>query len=63
MDKATLYVDDAGEYRWVRVSANGDIVGASTEGYAGEDHARENYARGNTGPDAPELVEEEDESE
>jgi uncharacterized protein YegP (UPF0339 family) len=58
MDKAELYVDDAGEWRWVRMAANREIVGASTEGYKNEIEARENYERGNTGPDTPKLEKE-----
>jgi hypothetical protein len=57
-DSARLYRDDDGEFRWVRTSSNGDVVGASTEGYSRKIDARENYERGNQGPDAPELVEE-----
>lgn len=55
-DKSTLYRDSAGEWRWRRVAANGDIVGASTEGYEHENDARANYLR-NEGLDAPELIE------
>lgn len=57
-DEAILYRDDEGEFRWVRKSANGDVVGASTEGYVRKIDAKDNYLRGNTGPDAPELMEE-----
>jgi uncharacterized protein YegP (UPF0339 family) len=56
-DTALLYRDDDGEFRWVRTSANGDVVGASTEGYSRKIDARENYLRTN-GVEAPELVEE-----
>jgi len=28
-----IYKDNAGEYRWRRTAANGEIVGASVEGY------------------------------
>lgn len=57
MDRADLYVDAEGDYRWVRTSPNGDIVGASTEGYERRIDAVENYGRGNAGPDAPKLEE------
>lgn len=36
-DNARLYRDDDGEFRWVRTSANGDVVGAATEGYSRKD--------------------------
>ena len=32
-DKWEFYTDKAGEYRWRRTASNGNIVGASTEGY------------------------------
>lgn len=31
--KWEIYKDNAGEWRWRRKAANGEIVGASTEGY------------------------------
>ncbi len=32
-DKWEIYKDGAGEWRWRRTAPNGNIVGASTEGY------------------------------
>jgi len=32
-DKWEVYQDKRGEYRWRRTAVNGEIVGASTEGY------------------------------
>jgi len=32
-DKWTIYQDTKSEWRWKRTATNGDIVGASTEGY------------------------------
>jgi len=32
-DKWTIYQDTKGEWRWTRTASNGEIVGASTEGY------------------------------
>ena len=32
-DKWKFYTDNAGEYRWRRTAPNGNIIGASTEGY------------------------------
>jgi uncharacterized protein YegP (UPF0339 family) len=61
-DRAYLYRDDNKEFRWVRKSANGDRVGAATEGYRSKQHARENYER-TSGPDAPTLEDLTDEEE
>ena len=33
MDEWRVYKDKAGEYRWHRKALNGEVVGASTEGY------------------------------
>ena len=33
MDKWEFYKDKAGEWRWRRTAPNGEIVGASSEGY------------------------------
>ncbi len=32
-DKWEFYKDEAGEWRWRRTARNGELVGASTEGY------------------------------
>jgi len=34
-----LYQDDAGEWRWRRKAANGEIVAVSGEGYMHHEHA------------------------
>lgn len=54
MDKATLYLDDAGEWRWRRTAENGEEVAASSEGYVDKTDAVENFDRIN-GPHAPAL--------
>jgi uncharacterized protein YegP (UPF0339 family) len=45
-DKWEVYKDNSGEWRWRRVAPNGNIVGASTQGYVNrsdcEDNARRN---------------------
>lgn len=45
-DKWDIYQDKADEWRWRRTAPNGNIVGASTEGYKNrsdcEDNARRN---------------------
>lgn len=38
-DIVTVYKDEAGEWRWRRQSANGEIVSTSGEGYGGKSHA------------------------
>jgi uncharacterized protein YegP (UPF0339 family) len=53
-ERSKLYLDKAGKYRWHRISANGDTVGAATEGYDHKQGAVDNYAE-TQGPDAPEL--------
>lgn len=40
---STIYQDKAGEWRWNVKSANGEIVAASTEGYANKQDAIANY--------------------
>ena len=45
-DRWEFYQDAAGKWRWRRTARNGEIVGASTEGYSRridcEDNARRN---------------------
>ena len=45
-DKWEFYEDASGDWRWRRTAPNGNIVGASTEGYRNksdcEDNARRN---------------------
>lgn len=49
-DKLEVYKDAAGYWRWRRTAPNGQIVGASTEGYVNkadcEANARRNGWRG-----------------
>jgi uncharacterized protein YegP (UPF0339 family) len=40
MDTVHFFTDDAGEWRWRRVSENGQIVAVSGEGYTDIDNAR-----------------------
>jgi len=44
-DKWEIYKDKRGEYRWRRRATNGNIVGASTEGYKGRSDCKDNAAR------------------
>lgn len=45
MDIWEFYVDSAGEWRWRLVAPNGEIIGASTEGYKNEADCKANAAR------------------
>ena len=44
-DKWEFYADKAGEWRWRRTARNGEIVGASTEGYVNKSDCVENAQR------------------
>ncbi len=44
-DKWEFYKDNAGEFRWRRTAPNGQIVGASTEGYKKKADCLENAKR------------------
>lgn len=44
-DKWEFYHDNAGKWRWRRLAANGDIVGASTQGYVNRADCLENAKR------------------
>jgi uncharacterized protein YegP (UPF0339 family) len=44
-DKWEFYTDASGEWRWRRTAPNGNIVGASSEGYVGKAHCKENAVR------------------
>lgn len=44
-DRWEFYQDKRGEYRWRRVAANGNIVGASCEEYRNKVHAKSNAQR------------------
>lgn len=41
----TIYTDNAGQWRWRRKSTNGNIVGASTEGYKNKQDCIDNAER------------------
>jgi uncharacterized protein YegP (UPF0339 family) len=40
MDRVEVYRDDAGEWRWRKVAANGEIIATSGEGYTRKWSAR-----------------------
>ena len=44
-DKWEIYIDNAGEWRWRRTATNGNIVGASTEGYVNRSDCESNARR------------------
>lgn len=44
-DRVRFYKDAGGEWRWQRRATNGEIIGASTEGYTKLSAARANYQR------------------
>lgn len=44
-DKTEIYKDAKGEWRWRKVSTNGKIVGASTEGYKNKKDCEDNLKR------------------
>lgn len=44
-DTWEIYQDRAGEWRWRRTAPNGEIVGASTEGYKNRSGCVENAKR------------------
>ena len=44
-DKWKIYEDNADEWRWRRTASNGDIVGASTEGYVNKSDCIANARR------------------
>lgn len=55
-ERARLYQDEAGEWRWRWRAANGRTIDASTQGYVDKADAVENYRH--TSPEgAPELLE------
>lgn len=45
MDIVRFYKDAAGDWRWRRTADNGEIIGASTEGYVQLSHAVDNFTR------------------
>lgn len=54
-DKWEFYQDAKGEYRWRRKAANGEIVGASTEGYKNRADCVANAMRNGYEPEIPFL--------
>ena len=44
-DKWEIYKDNAGHWRWRRTASNGNIVGASTEGYVNKSDCIANAKR------------------
>ncbi len=42
--KFTIYIDKAGKYRWRVVADNGEIVGASSQGFTSRYRCRSNAA-------------------
>jgi uncharacterized protein YegP (UPF0339 family) len=50
-DKFEVYKDKRGEYRWRRRATNGNIVGASSEGYVKKADAEANMNRGHVASD------------
>ena len=44
-DTLVIYSDNAGEWRWTRTATNGNIVGASTEGYINKSDCVDNANR------------------
>ena len=41
-EKWDFYTDNAGKWRWRRTAANGNIIGASTQGYANKSDCIDN---------------------
>lgn len=44
-DRLNLYKDSNGEWRWSVVTANGEILAASSEGFTRKWSAKRNYKR------------------
>lgn len=44
-DKVELYKDKNDKWRWKRIASNGEVVGASTQGYANKSYCKENARR------------------
>ena len=44
-DKLELYKDKKGEWRWRKIASNGEIVGASSEGYKNKADCEANAQR------------------
>ncbi|MGV6818948.1 MAG: YegP family protein [Parvularcula sp.] len=56
-DKFEVYEDKAGEWRWRRKAANGQIVGAACEGYKNKSDCEANMNRGVVASDKWEFYE------
>lgn len=52
-DKTIIYQDKAGEWRWKRVAANGEIIADSGEGYTRLSDAERAASRAFLAPDGP----------
>jgi len=50
-DKFEVYKDKRGEFRWRRTASNGEIVGASSEGYTKKADCEANMKRGHVATD------------
>lgn len=50
-DKFEVYKDKRGEFRWRRKASNGQIVGASSEGYKSKADCQKNMNRGHNATD------------
>jgi len=48
-DKWELYEDKGGDWRWRRTATNGNIVGASPEGYSSKSACEDNANRNGMG--------------
>ena len=44
-DKVELYKDKNDKWRWKRIAPIGEVVGASTQGYANKSYCKENARR------------------
>lgn len=44
-DKVELCKDKNDKWRWKRIAPNGEVVGASTQGYANKSYCKENARR------------------
>ena len=48
-DKLDIYQDKGGSWRWRRTASNGNIVGASTQGYKSKSDCEANAHRSDSG--------------
>lgn len=54
-DKLEIYQDNANEWRWRIIASNGEIIGASTEGYINQSDCLNNAHREQQGNDEFEI--------